>query len=46
MEQFDLENLGAREISPGVVEFGVLFPEIGKEYELWVKIIHEEDQFL
>ncbi|MBI4781631.1 MAG: alpha-amylase [Oscillatoriophycideae cyanobacterium NC_groundwater_1537_Pr4_S-0.65um_50_18] len=49
-----LEKLGAREDSnnPGVINFGMIIPPTtdGKcaieGYELWVKVIHEKDQFL
>lgn len=45
MKLLPLDRLGARGIPSGV-EFGVFFPGIVDEYELWVKVIHEKDQFL
>jgi 1,4-alpha-glucan branching enzyme len=43
-----LNRLGAREASPGVIDFGILLPWVsaGDGNRLWVKVIHEKDQFL
>ncbi|SEL44598.1 alpha-amylase family glycosyl hydrolase [Nitrosovibrio tenuis] len=48
MKQLPLDQLGPREISPGVVDFGILLPWISAAYRnrLFVKIIHERDQFI
>ncbi len=52
LELLPLELLGAREIVEGVVYFGIILPPTtdGRSaldgYHLWVRVIHEEDQFL
>jgi maltooligosyltrehalose trehalohydrolase len=48
MKLVPLNKLGARETSPGVVDFGLLLPWVSAEQgsRLWVKLIHEKDQFL
>lgn len=48
MKLLPLSKLGAREMTPGVVDFGLLLPWVSAEQgnRLWVKIIHEKDQFL
>jgi len=48
MKLMPLQNLGAREISPGVIQFGVYFPWVSSQdgNRIFVKIIHENDQFL
>jgi 1,4-alpha-glucan branching enzyme len=48
MKLLPLNKLGAREISPGIIDFGILLPWVSSENgnRLWVKIIHEKDQFL
>jgi len=48
MKLLPLDRLGARETSPGVVDFGLFLPWVSAENgnRLWVKIIHEKDQFL
>jgi len=48
MELLPLNTLGARETAPGVIEFGVYFPWVSADdgNQLFVKIIHEHDQFL
>ncbi len=48
MKQLPLDQLGPREISPGLVDFGVLLPWISAANgnHLFVKIIHERDQFI
>src|SRR5207302_2056954 len=48
MELLPLNTLGARETSPGVIDFGVYFPWVSADdgNRLFVKIIHEHDQFL
>ena len=48
MKALPLNQLGPRETSPGIVEFGVLLPWISalNGNRLFVKIIHERDQFI
>lgn len=48
MRLLPLNKLGARETSPGVIDFGLLLPWVSAEHgnRLWVKLIHEKDQFL
>jgi 1,4-alpha-glucan branching enzyme len=48
MKLLPLSRLGARETSPGIVDFGLFLPWVSVENgnRLWVKIIHEKDQFL
>ncbi len=50
LELLPLHKLGARddEKSSGVIKFGLLLPGISAEdgNRLWVKVIHEKDQFL
>lgn len=48
MKKLPLEKLGAREVSKGVVRFGLYLPWVSSVYgnRLWVKVIHEKDQFL
>jgi len=43
-----LNKLGARETSPGVIDFGMFLPWVSASdgNRLWVKVIHEKDQFL
>jgi 1,4-alpha-glucan branching enzyme len=43
-----LDKLGARETSPGVIDFGLFLPWVSAAdgNRLWVKVIHERDQFL
>ena len=43
----DLNEVGARVVSPGKVTFGVYLPEItaAKDYLVVVRVIHELDQF-
>jgi 1,4-alpha-glucan branching enzyme len=43
-----LEKLGAHERTPGVVDFGLLLPWVAADAgnRIWVKVIHEQDQFL
>ncbi|MBW4614458.1 MAG: alpha-amylase [Desmonostoc vinosum HA7617-LM4] len=47
MKLLPLNKLGARETN-GIVDFGVFLPWISKKdgNRLWVKVIHEKDQFL
>lgn len=47
MNLLPLNKLGARETTPSVVEFGVFLPWVSAAMgnRLWVKIIHEKDQF-
>lgn len=48
MKLLPLNKLGARETASGVVEFGVFLPWVSAAMgnRLWVKLIHEQDQFL
>jgi len=48
MKLLPLNKLGAREISPGVIDFGLFLPWVSASdgHRLWVKVIHEKDQFL
>jgi 1,4-alpha-glucan branching enzyme len=48
MKLLPLDKLGAREISPGVIDFGLFLPWVSANdgNRLWVKVIHERDQFL
>ena len=48
MQLLPLNKLGAREGNNGVVDFGVLLPNVPAHEgnRLWVKVIHEQDQFL
>lgn len=48
MKLLPLDKLGAREVAGGVVEFGIFLPWVSASdgYQLWVKIIHENDRFL
>jgi 1,4-alpha-glucan branching enzyme len=48
MDLLPLDKLGARQPAPGVFEFGVFLPWISATdgNRVWVKIIHEHDQFL
>jgi maltooligosyltrehalose trehalohydrolase len=48
MKLLPLTRLGARETSPGIVQFGIFLPGISAVdgNRLFVKIIHEKDQFL
>ena len=43
-----LDRLGARETSPGTIDFGLFLPWVSAAdgNRLWVKVIHERDQFL
>src|SRR5260370_2907398 len=48
MDYLPLNKLGARETSPGVLEFGILLPGVDPAggYAVSIKIIHEVDQYL
>jgi maltooligosyltrehalose trehalohydrolase len=48
MKLLPLHKLGARETSPGVIDFGLFLPWVsaGDDNRLWVKVIHEKDQFI
>ncbi|AGY57683.1 alpha-amylase family glycosyl hydrolase [Gloeobacter kilaueensis] len=48
MQILPLDRLGAREVADGVFQFGLLLPWVSQSdgNRLWVKIIHEDDQFL
>lgn len=42
-----LDKLGAREIAPGIVEFGLYLPGITQpDFQVSLRILHEKDQFL
>jgi len=43
-----MNQLGPHELTPGIVDFGVLLPWVSAAdgNRLWVKLIHERDQFL
>lgn len=43
-----LESLGAREAEPNIIDFGIYLPGTSTDdgYKLYVKIIHEDDQFI
>lgn len=47
MKLLPLNKLGARETN-GIVDFGIFLPWVSKKdgNRLWVKVIHEKDQFL
>ncbi len=48
MKLLPLNKLGARETSPGVIDFGLFLPwvSVSDGNRLRVKVIHEKDQFL
>ena len=48
MKLLPLDRLGAREVADGQLHFGVLLPWVSAAdgNRLWLKIIHEDDQFL
>jgi maltooligosyltrehalose trehalohydrolase len=48
MKLLPLNKLGAREISSGVIDFGIFLPWVSATdgNRLWAKVIHEKDQFL
>ncbi|MFH1259205.1 MAG: hypothetical protein ABII74_05255 [Elusimicrobiota bacterium] len=48
MKLLPLDKLGAKEQAGGVVNFGLFLPWVsaGNGNRLWVKVIHEKDQFL
>lgn len=48
MELLPLDRLGAREVAPGTIDFGVLLPWVSAQdgNRLRVKLIHERDQFI
>lgn len=48
MNLLPLDKLGAREITPGTIQFGVLLPWVSAAdgNRIFVKVIHEQDQFL
>ncbi len=48
MKTLPLNKLGARQISSDTVEFGIFLPWVSAAHgnRLWVKVIHEKDQFL
>ncbi|HCA26146.1 MAG TPA: alpha-amlyase [Betaproteobacteria bacterium] len=48
MKRLPLEKLGARGASSHIVNFGVFLPWVSATHgnRLWVKVIHEKDQFL
>lgn len=48
MNSLSMNRLGALEISPKVIQFGIFLPGVdpAKGYDVSVKIIHETDQYL
>src|SRR5262249_58966425 len=48
MDLMPLDQLGAREVTPGTIQFGVFLPWVSSQdgNRLFVKVIHENDQFL
>ena len=48
MRLLPLDKLGTHEATPGVVDFGLFLPWVSASdgNHLWVKVIHEKDQFL
>ena len=48
MNYLSMNKLGAQEISPKVIQFGIFLPGVdsGSGYAVSVKIIHETDQYL
>ncbi|MGE3267633.1 MAG: alpha-amylase family glycosyl hydrolase [Chloroflexota bacterium] len=48
MPLLPMDKLGAHEVADGVIHFGLLLPWVNGEHQnqVWVKIIHEQDQFL
>jgi maltooligosyltrehalose trehalohydrolase len=48
MKLLPLHKLGAREIAAGVIDLGLFLPWVSAHHgnRLWVKVIHEKDQFL
>lgn len=46
MKLLTLDKLGAREVQPKVLDFGVLLPGVTVGYSVKVRIIHSQDQFI
>src|SRR4030067_782453 len=48
MKLLPLEKLGTRELEGGTIQFGIFLPWVNPSggHRLWVKVIHEKDQFL
>lgn len=48
MNYLPMSQLGAQEIAPNVIQFGIFLPGVdaGKGYSVSVKIIHETDQYI
>lgn len=48
MNYLPMNKLGAREVSPHVIQFGIFLPgiDVSKGYGVSVKLIHETDQYL
>src|SRR5271154_294576 len=48
MNYLSMNNLGARETSPKVIQFGIFLPGVdpAKGYAVSIKIIHETDQYI
>jgi 1,4-alpha-glucan branching enzyme len=48
MDLLPMDKLGARELTPGTIQFGVFFPWVSAQdgNRVFVKVIHEHDQFL
>lgn len=48
MQNLPMNQLGPHELTPGIVDFGILLPWVSAANgnRLWVKLIHERDQFI
>lgn len=48
MQNLPMNQLGPHELTPGIVDFGILLPWVSATNgnRLWVKLIHERDQFI
>jgi 1,4-alpha-glucan branching enzyme len=46
MKLLTLSNLGAREVRPKVLDFGVILPGVTAQFAVKVRIIHSADQFI
>ncbi|WP_254772615.1 hypothetical protein [Nitrosospira multiformis] len=48
MKNLPMNQLGPHELTPGIVDFGILLPWVSAANgnRLWIKLIHERDQFI
>lgn len=48
MKNLPMNQLGPHELTPGLVDFGILLPWVSAANgnRLWIKLIHERDQFI